>query len=300
MATLLLAIALGVGLGVGLHNHRNFSDAPTATSSAPASSQTPSVVPINHGVLNDTSLAAVSYNGDRYIFFQDINSTIRSKRFSTSASSWLPSSDWIYDGPVPRNNTPITAIEIDSTTEPVVLVFYIATNNTLAAKLYPLAGGGSFVASDVLSSSFFTRPFTRSLSVARLQSTTSAVLPNSSTPSVLKDEIFLFYESPVGNVTILHGSYYFLDNSSTLRDRWIWQNISDSFYPQNSSQSEGGWLGTPFSALTDIEKLPILSTCFFNPASLYDTASPPYLNGFLTNLTQISQEDVLKKSSKLC
>ena len=306
VAILLLALALGVGLGVGLHKQDNSSVAPTATasgaaissvavSSPPASSQTPSSVPLNHGALNDTSLAAVSFNGDRHLFFQDINSTIRHKRYSGSAGSWLPSNDWIANGPVPKNNTPIAAIECQTIggSGDVINVFYIATNDTLAVASYVPVGFDQGE-EPVLNNSYLTLPSTRSLSVARLQSNVSSTpnVPTDSVPSVLKDELFLFYESPESNVTILHGLYYLVGTSQGFTDKWVWQNVSDSFYPQNSSQSQGGWLGSPFSASTsdtaqENGAAAGLSAFFFNPASVYDATSPAYLDIYLSNFTQI-------------
>lgn len=283
---LVVAIALGVGLGVGLHNQRTSSMASNATgiaisstaiSSAPASSETSIAVLLKHGARNHTSLAAVSYNGDRHLFFQDINSTIRHKRYSASAGSWLPSNDWITNGPVPKNNTPMAAIESPAMnpSNDVINVFYITTNNTLAVGSY-VPVGPDWVGNPVLDTSYLTLPSASSLSVTRLQSNVSA-----------SDELFLFYESPESNVTILHGLYF------DAGDKWEWQNVSDSFYPQNSSQSQGGWLGSPFSVSTDNGPQENgasegLSAFFFNPASVYDDASPAYLDIYLSNFAQIS------------
>ena len=70
-----------------------------------------------HGILNDTSLAAVS-NSDRskYVFFQDISEDLRQICYSSSTQSWSAGINLAIPYATPRNKTPLAAtLQLEST-----------------------------------------------------------------------------------------------------------------------------------------------------------------------------------------
>lgn len=96
----LVAIAIGIGVGIGIWRHHDHG---SHRSSSPNSTNA------TQYILNDTSLAAlVLPDGDRHLFFQDNNGTIRRAIKSLTESQWTisPSLDL---GSSPKNHTPIAA-----------------------------------------------------------------------------------------------------------------------------------------------------------------------------------------------
>ena len=66
---------------------------------------------MTHGILDDSSFAAVTASGGaRYVFFQDINGSLRQALYSPATFSWAADMDLIIPGSVDaRNNTPLSA-----------------------------------------------------------------------------------------------------------------------------------------------------------------------------------------------
>ena len=90
-----IAIAIGVGVGIGVNRNPAKPVAPsvagtnlTATTTTTVASSVPT--PLKHGIVNDSSLAAVIDSSDaRHLFFQDINGTIRqATRSPSSPAVW--------------------------------------------------------------------------------------------------------------------------------------------------------------------------------------------------------------------
>ena len=77
---------------------------------------------LTHGILDDSSFAAVTApGGDRYVFFQDINGSLRQALYSPTTLSWTADIALIIPGSADaRNNTPLSAtinIAIDDSDE---------------------------------------------------------------------------------------------------------------------------------------------------------------------------------------
>ena len=64
-----------------------------------------------HGILDDSSFAAVTAaGGNRYVFFQDINGSLRQASYSPTTLSWTAGMDLIIPGSIDaRNHTPLSA-----------------------------------------------------------------------------------------------------------------------------------------------------------------------------------------------
>ena len=138
LTSVILAIGIGVGVGVGVEVSKKKSvdgsaQIPTTTSSnmvLPATSgiaptrceESPflSIIPdvwcstqaLEHGILNDSSFAAVaSSDGSKYVFFQDISGTLRQAFYSQTAQSWTSERSLsIPDTMDARIRTPLSAI----------------------------------------------------------------------------------------------------------------------------------------------------------------------------------------------
>ena len=70
-----------------------------------------SSITFKHGVLDDSSFAAVSASdGSRYIFFQDVSGALRQDIYSQSTQSWTRDiSNIIPNTTDARSNTPLSA-----------------------------------------------------------------------------------------------------------------------------------------------------------------------------------------------
>ena len=279
-----LTVALGVGLGIGLRHEEAASTVASTTilitsaASNPASSPTststssPSSVPaLPHSIINDTSLAAVTaLNGDKHIFFQAANGSLRPTVFGQAASSWATEADFITTGSLPRNNTPIVAIDISSEGSDEIHLFYASTDDVITAIVYIVSQPSSFFGSlTPMNNSFPIAKGSRTLTI-------SSMPPRNGTLA----EALLLYKSPVNEVTILHG-YFFPINTTgdkTLAIQWVWQNISDAVsasldapdpYLINPSNIR---LSPPLSACSSP---PQMSLMFFNPNALTNASAPP-------------------------
>ena len=127
-----VAIAIGVGIGIWRHDVHgsdgpttrrafrtywvsslaNFRSQPAPSATAPqnpANTSSPQSTNAIQYVLNDTSLAAIVLpGGDRHIFFQDNNGSIRRAIRSASENLWTISQSLNLSS-TPKNHTPLAA-----------------------------------------------------------------------------------------------------------------------------------------------------------------------------------------------
>ena len=279
LCLILIAIALGVGLGLGLRKRDAPSTADTATlpdatpTSTVASSSVASVlsittsatpVPSNKGILDDTSLAAVtSFDGNRHVFFQDTNGSIRHTVYAQSAGSWATAPDLVsISSSPPRNHTPLSAIPISlGPSAGEIHLFYTTTDGFLAATLYQL---GNVIAGN-------PKPINNSLAVASDSRALSITLVPQSQNGTTAEAILLF-ESPYGNITTLRGYFTATDTSV----QWVWHNISETI----SSAFDGAdtWLSPPTAIQCDCFGLPDdnrITFTFFNFNALSNSSASP-------------------------
>ena len=118
------------------------------------------------GALNDTSLAAVlTSDGNRHLFLQDINGTLRHAVFSSVENLWLSNVDYLLPDDTfspPRLGTPITTIypsAINNDFE-TILVYYVNVENTLSLIYYDTSAG-KVDSSDILNRSIAIEPNSR-------------------------------------------------------------------------------------------------------------------------------------------
>ena len=116
----MVAVAVGVGVGVG-DNHGMATSSVTSTSTAsrltaPTTVASTVPAPLIHGIVNDSSFAAaITSDGVKHTFFQDINGTIRqatkgpSSEAQTASNSWYSPLDVVVASDA-RNYTPMAAI----------------------------------------------------------------------------------------------------------------------------------------------------------------------------------------------
>ena len=268
---LILALALGVGLGVGLNRNKGQATSAPTTSTTNTTNSTGSNFPTapQHGILNDTSLAAAaSFEGNRHLFFQGFNGSIRHATFGQSINSWLTQSDYVYTNTTPRMHTPMSTVAVgiggNSTgvSPNEIHLFYINENNFIEAISY-FEGEAADGAPLLMNDSFPVAADTRSLSVIRLglsQNDTAA-------------EAALFYEAPNGNVTTLWGYYYGFKSGNP---QWIWHNVSEAIY--DTVRNNNTWLSAPFAstAVTLGNEPPSsIYAAFANPIALLDPSAPP-------------------------
>ncbi|MCJ1313581.1 hypothetical protein MMC25_007260 [Agyrium rufum] len=144
LAAVLLAIllfaGLGIGLGLGLGLKRR-GDGPSVTTPPAAAPPTPSVIPQpSHGVMNDSSFAVTSTTNSRYVFFQDVNGTLRQAEWSSSSQSWDTATSLFINGTADaRNNTPIAAAgfrdgSLDG--DERIYLFYLTSSNLVSYKTF--------------------------------------------------------------------------------------------------------------------------------------------------------------------
>lgn len=281
--TALLSIGLGVGLGIGLrHNDSSSSssdsnspsNAPSTLSTSLSSSVVPSSTPAPaiQGILNDTSLAAVTSNdGNRHLFFQHFNGSLRHTVHDHAVNAWTNNVDFVATPSVPQMHTPLAAVNIEYALGQIHL-FYVGMNGSLAAALYQTSGEytGNLVP---MNGSFLAAAGTRSLSV-----TTRSFQNGTSTTAMM------LYEAPNGNITVLRGSF----TVGGPLTQWIWQNVSEAVY--SSLKESDLWLSPPVSALysgiSDSSTMAIQLAFFNSDATLNDTSSPLY-TVYYTNWTDL-------------
>ena len=237
----ILAIALGIGLGVGLKRSVSSSDLPDPThSSLPIATPSP-----KNAILNDTSLAAITTSdGNKHLFFQDLNGSIRHTSFDVSSKSWATSPQFVETEIAPRNLTPLAVVEIEQSTSatqsPTMEVLYIAFNNTLMDVIYGFTVSQYLSRGSLLNGSFSVAPDTRSLTVAQTKNIPSASEFNTTA------EVVLLYEAPNHNITTLHGSIN-TDAGIENLGGWSWVNVSDSVYSAIRNKSDT-WLSPPIAS----------------------------------------------------
>ena len=121
---LVAVVAIAIGVAVGTMRSKlatpSQTSAPSQTLSIP--SQTMSIpshttsfpAPLEHGVLDDSSFAAVTLqDGSRYVFFQDINGSLRQAYYSQTASSWTSDINQIIPNTTDaKSNTPLAAVPL--------------------------------------------------------------------------------------------------------------------------------------------------------------------------------------------
>ncbi|MCJ1247925.1 hypothetical protein MMC30_005140 [Trapelia coarctata] len=223
--TLIVLIAIAVGLGIGLHarsvgsNGQNLSSPVSAGSSTssssliPSSSPTPSGVPTPlansaHGLLNDTSMAAVTTSdGHRHAFFQEKTGIIRESIYISSTAKWLTDVSYIIATDA-RNYTPMSTFGVLAPTEQIYL-FYIDRNDHITYQMFDSRYGiwrNSSSSTDGISN-LIAAPDSRILSATPRPDPTSDSFT-----------IFLFYESSNGSVVWLKG----LPDFTFVFPRWTW------------------------------------------------------------------------------
>lgn len=250
-----------MGLGADLIQH----DAPLYTT-----------LPRN-GILDDTSLAAVvTREGNKHVFFQDRNQSLRQAVYSHAAGKWLDGAGYVYTKALPRNHTPIAAVTLeplhlsDNYMGPkTIYIFFIDTNGLLAGTTY--IQGQGFTDNhlpSVLNDSFQTASGSRTLSLAWSQNTRAPSLS-------------LLYEAPTGNITVLR---------SLSRDASDWHNISESVYAPLLESSL--WLRPPVALrTTDYISSKVLDICFINPTTAMGS-SISFVNWFgLRELPMMKRSD---------
>ena len=270
---LIIAIGLGVGLGVGLKKS-NIANSGTNGSSGPLAPSNSTSPVFARGALNDTSLASVATpDGNRHIFLQDINGTLRHAIFSSVANLWLPDVDYLLPTvsvPSPRLGTPITATYPADPDIPNILVYYVNTNNTLSAISYVPQFG--VIDGDMIGASIAIKPDSRCLTAATVQ--------RNATDGHLY--ALLFFEAPSGNITFLYGQHG-LDPDT----KWEWQDMSEKLSieslgediplgcPCTSNARQVGNQSTP----TDV------GAAFFNPAFLENLSGTFATGLYFSNAT---------------
>ena len=284
IAVCALVLVLGVVIGVGVAFSPD-RPSPSVTDPSPTSSNSATLVPTTsigatpapsqipiHGVLNDTSLAAIlESSGDKHVFFQDLNSSLRHTVYYGSLGEWSNAAEFIQPERQPRNHTPISVIEshlpIYVGPGGVFEVYYVDVNNTLASFQYVL-NRGAVINSSSLNQSFSISTGARSLSAAHRPPGT---LQNTS------DEILLFYLSPSNDLNVLYSDALVSPFSgSFLKD---WQNFSGLFSAFNIA---GSGLSSPFSVYPDANTLTGL---FFKPSSVDDIGKSEFLGFDINNAT---------------
>ena len=262
-----------MGVGTGISAHRSGCQSPSNSSS--------SLIQPIHGALNDTSLAAISENnGDRHLFFQDVNGTIRHVVFSQSLNAWSPTVEYIPTERQPRLHTPL-AVDFADGVPTYIVIFYADTNDTLAAIEYSVAAQESASSSILLNDSFAISRDSRSLTISRLHwNKNAADQTNQNSETQLWQEWLLIYSSPSSTITFLYGNTYITDLSGNSLTTWEWQNVSQPFYAQSNPN---GRLGEPFFAGRTSDDNMIGH--FFNPQSKSDSITYPFLTLAINNLS---------------
>ena len=309
LAGIALAIAIGVGVGVPI-SRRNQSTvssmSPSTTASSPSIATTsspstatstagPTATPerLTNGALNDTSLASVlTSDGNRHLFFQDINGTLRHALYSAATNGWHTNVDFLSTSPAPRHGTPIAVLEarsipdLEVSSGATINVYYVSTENTLAGFQYTDTEGLPLAPDQVLNLTSPVAPTAKSLTIARFLSwnITNSVPTIGTTTEV--DEAFLAYENPWGNVSILRGVDHLVDDHNDIFEGWHWENVSESFFPRNSTLAYGGWLSAPFTFYADQYNL---IGYYFNPTSASSQSTPVMLASLLSNFSLIGK-----------
>ena len=211
-------------------------------------------IPLSHGALNDTSLASVSTSdGNRHLFFQDINGTLRHALYSPAFKSWRGPLDFILLERQPRFHTPLSATEVAcSWTTTCIHLYYVDIDDMLAAVSCIPGLGLCRQFPENLNLSVPVSTQSRSLSISRVYSH-RADLPSigaNMDQAFSWDTFLLFYEDPSGKVTVLHGNYFKMatlrDANYNVSDSMAWRDFSGPFYAKLSNDA---WISSPFAIL---------------------------------------------------
>ena len=203
LIALVIVVALGIGLGVGL---RKISpDNPSMSSISPPSNSTStsnsSSLIFTRGVLNDTSLASViTFDGNRHIFLQDINGTLRHAVFSSTTNLWLPNVDYLWPHasiPTPRLGTPVVATYPSDVWGPTgISLFYVNANSILSAVTFDTYLG-LISDSDEMEGTIAIKQDSRCV--------TAATVRRSANDGTRIAYTLLFIEAPSGHINFFHG-----------------------------------------------------------------------------------------------
>ena len=241
-------LAISIGLGVGLSKRSSPSTTPGTPSEAP-----PVTPVVNHGAMNDTSLSAIQdTEGNRHLFFQDLNGTLCHILFSKATNSWVEGVNFISSERPPRNLTPISVVKAKETIIATYFnIFYIDDANTIAAVQYSANQSLLPAPYPIINDTFSTSSNTRSLSVLGMRnSTVSVIEPNEEDADLTTfwNQYLLAYEDPAKQITVLNGSSSNY-SSSGFGDisvfSWNWNNASTDV--NGSYLGDIGGLSGPFS-----------------------------------------------------
>ena len=222
---IVLAIGLGVGLGVGLPKRRGSTVPQEPSETGPqdcTSSKERSIncpVPsLKTGALNDTSIDAVTTSdGNRHVFFQNINGSIQHVIFSTANQDSIPAADFILTPSPPRNYTPLAVFTItigmDIPKEELQL-FFVNSSGLLNGVRYVPAQVGT--TSIELNGAYAVSSDSRSLSV-------TPVIPGRGDVTA---QATLLYESSNGSVNALFGNYSETEFSGGSVPSWQWASVA--------------------------------------------------------------------------
>ena len=200
----LLGIGLGAGLAVVLRRD--------STSAAPT-------IPYGSiiAAINDTSLGAITtLDGNRHIFYQDFTGSLRHILYDESARAWNNQADLVPTSSLPRDNTPIAALDAEyDSIKNQIHVFFIDVNDRVAVTAYVPGGSASAPVILVIDS-------LSAASGSRTLSTSCMTLG----PPGTTDEALLFYEASTGgNLTALRG--YLIQGANPI---WVWYDVTGTIY----------------------------------------------------------------------
>ncbi|MCJ1263278.1 hypothetical protein MMC22_003148 [Lobaria immixta] len=210
--TLVSFAVTAAALGVGVYFGRR-AKAPT---SLVQPTSEPSNAPFTqHGILNDSSLAALSLpNGDRRLFYQDYTGQINQAAYSSSSRKWPLTLTSVVASDA-KNYTPLAAVNLVG--EAKIYLIYVSTNGSLAAAMR--TGDGWSRPShkngfrDGRISQFVAGTDSRSLTVTEI-------------PDQNSTRIFLVYENSDGFVSMMEGTAFL---SATGFLDWEWQDLTRKF-----------------------------------------------------------------------
>lgn len=215
--TLVCFAVAAAAIGVGVYFGRR---AKAPTSSVQPTSQ-PSNAPFaKHGVLNDSSLAALSLvNGDRRLFYQDYTGQINQAAYSSSSREW-PSTFTSVVASDAKNYTPLAAVNLVDQAKVQtqgIYLFYVSTNGSLAAVMDQdgawTGPGPDHEFFDGRISQFVAGTDSRSLSVTEI-------------PDQNSTRMLLIYENSDGFVSMIEGTAF--RRASRFLD-WEWQDLTSKF-----------------------------------------------------------------------
>ena len=221
---------------------------------------TPSSSKTHFKILNDTSLAAISFpDGSRHVVFQDINGFLRRGTFNPVTKTWTFQLDPLSTQVGPRYYTPLAIVPgafLD------FLLFYVDAHNQLASiQVSPFSNEGGKC---ILNESFLVSPKARRLSASKI--------------SVASEEFatVLFYEDIEGTITALQLNYKRLEYGLTMSG----QNITTAL---STFLSSGGIsIATISSSIAADASL--TAAFFYSLETLSDQTKPSFTRMRLSNL----------------